>query len=172
MTPDDLQAYLILGELRYKAKDEKGATEAYAAYEVRRKALLDGLTLKKDGAYVAGPAERAKIATYLLPASDNGTALALLYALESDPEASVRDAIVELMGAQRLEGYKQGLEAYLAKAEAEESKKVAQWALGEIAREPMNVRPGAAPWAPESAGGAEKGGGKAPGEAAPKPVGE
>jgi tetratricopeptide (TPR) repeat protein len=159
MTPDDLQARLILGELRFKSGDEKLAMEAYAAYELRRKGLLDGLTLKKDGAYVASEADRAAIASHLAPASDNGTALALLYALQSDPAAPVCDAIVEVMGMQRLRGYKEGIEAYGTRAQSEESKKLVAWALAEIERDAVDVRPGGAPWLPEveatESGGAE-----------------
>lgn len=150
MTPDDLQAWLILGEMRFKAGNEEGATQAYAGYEMRRTGLLDGLTLKKDGAYQASPHERVLIVQNLAVASDNGTALALLYALDSDPETQVGDAIAELMGMQRLEGYRIGLNAYLARAQGEESKKIAQWALDEITREAVDVRPGGAPWLPSA----------------------
>ena len=166
MTPDDLQAWLILGELRYKAGDEKGATEAYAGYEMRRKGLLDGLTLKKDSEYVVNSEERVVIAQNLAPASDNGTALALLYALDSDPDARVGDAIAEVMGIQRLAGYRGGLEARQQKELDEDSKKITDWALSEIARDPLDVRPGSAPWLPE-AGSEKKDAPSAPAESAP-----
>ncbi|MCA9663542.1 MAG: tetratricopeptide repeat protein, partial [Myxococcales bacterium] len=43
---DDLEAWLLLGELHLKAGDEEEAKKAYIRYEIRRKGLLDGLTLR------------------------------------------------------------------------------------------------------------------------------
>lgn len=169
LTPDDLQAWLIWGEMRFKAGDQEGATEVYAGYEMRRKGLLDGLTLKKDGKYVSAVDERVGCVENLYAASDNGTALALLYALDSDPAPEVQAAIVELMGAQRLIGYKPALEAHrskLAKALAAKPAKGPEakrddadlkariervdWALAELARDGVETKPGVAPWDPKA----------------------
>ena len=145
LTPDDLQAWLIWGEIEAKAGNGDKAAEVYAGYEMRRTGLLDGLTLKKDGAYQASDEDRVVIVENLVAATDNGTALALLYALDSDPSPAVRAALIELMGTQRLVGYRAGLEAQLAAAQDPEMKKLVEWALAEIARDGVESRPGPAP---------------------------
>ncbi len=145
LDPDNLENWLALGEMRIKADDRDGATEAYAAYELRRKGLLDGLTLRKDGAFSSGPEDRAGCARALAAATDNGTALALLYALENEPEASVRKAIVETMGVQRLRGYAAPMGKRAAVEPDAGVKEVLAWAMAEVARDPVDARPAAKP---------------------------
>lgn len=145
LVPDDLQAWLILGELNVKGGKEDGAKAAYAGYELRRKGLLDGLTLTKGESYVLSPTDRAECAFALGPALDNGTALALLYALDSDPDAGVRATVASVMGEQRLTGYKPGLEAAIEKEKDADAKAAMVWALAEIERDPVETAPGAAP---------------------------
>ena len=147
--PDDLEAWLLLGEIAVKAGQQSAATEAYAAYEMRRKGLIDGITLKSpDGTFPLPPGQRADCARALIPARDNGTALALLYALDIETEPAVRQAIVEAMGTQRLAGYKLALETKLKTETAQEVKEVLVWALAEIQRDPLDTRPGPAPLDP------------------------
>lgn len=164
--PDDLEAWLLLGEVAVKAGVQDTATRAYAAYEMRRKGLIDGITLKSpNGTFPLPPDQRAGCARALIPARDNGTAIALLYALDIETEPSVRAAIVEAMGAQRLAGYKPALEAKLAKESAQEVKEAMIWALAEIQRDPLDTRPGPAPVdpnAPAAAPGAGVAGGTGP----------
>lgn len=148
LDPDNLENWLALGEMLVKAGDEQGATEAYAAYELRRKGLIDGLTLKQDGQFKVGPDDRAACALALAAASDNGTALALLYALGSEPEASVRVAIARTMGIQRLRGYREPLEKHLRDEKDAEVREVVGWALGEIVRDPIDTKPARAPTGP------------------------
>ena len=144
--PDDLAAWLLLGEIAVKAGQQSAATEAYAAYEMRRKGLIDGITLKSpDGTFPLPAGQRADCARALIPARDNGTALALLYALDIETEPAVRQAIVEAMGTQRLTGYKLALETKLKTETAQEVKEVLVWALAEIQRDPLDTRPGPAP---------------------------
>jgi Flp pilus assembly protein TadD len=144
--PDDLEAWLLLGEIAVKADQKERATEAYAAYEMRRKGLIDGISLKKvDGTFTLPAEQRAACARALIPARDNGTAIALLYALEIETEPAVRAAIVEAMGAQRLAGYKPALTAKLPKETAQEVKEAMIWALAEIERDPLDTRPGPLP---------------------------
>lgn len=144
--PDDLEAWLLLGEIAVKADKKERATEAYAAYEMRRKGLIDGISLKKiDGTFTLPADQRAACARALIPARDNGTAIALLYALEIETEPAVRAAIVEAMGAQRLAGYKPALTAKLPKETAQEVKEAMIWALAEIERDPLDTRPGPLP---------------------------
>jgi tetratricopeptide (TPR) repeat protein len=145
LDPDNLESFLALGEMLVKAGDEDGSTEAYAAYELRRKGLLDGLTLKQGGKYKVGPADRAACALALAAASDNGTALGLLYALGSEPEASVRVAIARTMGIQRLRGYREQLEKHLRDEKDAEVREVVGWAIGEIVRDPIDTKPARAP---------------------------
>ncbi len=145
MVPDDLQAWLLLGEMNVKAGDQDEALLAYTAYELRRKGLLDGLTLKKDGQYVLDEDQRAACADALAPAADNGTALALMYALDSDPSAKVRASVASVMGEQRLVGYKAFLEGKLASEADADAKAAIEWAIGEIQREPVETAPGALP---------------------------
>lgn len=148
LDPDNLEGWLALGEMLVKAGDEKAATEAYAGYELRRKGLIDGLTLKQDGKYRIGPDDRAACALALAAASDNGTALALLYALGTEPETSVRVAIARTMGIQRLRGYRELLEKHLQKEKDPEVREVVGWALAEIVRDPIDTKPARAPVEP------------------------
>ncbi|WP_100792663.1 tetratricopeptide repeat protein [Nannocystis exedens] len=144
--PDDLEAWLLLGEVNVKAGRAEGATEAYAAYEMRRRGLIDGLTLQnKDGTYVMPVDQRAACARALIPARDNGTALALLYALQREPDPVVRQALAEAMGSQRLAGYKAALTDAAAKEAHPEAKAAMLWAVQEIERDPLESRPGPAP---------------------------
>lgn len=150
--PDDLEAWLLLGELAVKAGEQETATEAYAAYEMRRKGLIDGISLKSpEGVFVLPADQRADCARALIPARDNGTAIALLYALSIETEPSVRAALVEAMGNQRLVGYKAPLEARLTTETAQEVKEAIIWALAEIQRDPLDTRPGPAPIQPTDA---------------------
>jgi len=146
LDPDNLESWLALGEMLVKTGDDKAATEAYAAYELRRKGLLDGLTLKQEGPFKVAPDDRAACALALAAASDNGTALALLYALGTEPEASVRVAIARTMGIQRLRGYREPLEKHLQQEKDPEVREVVGWALAEIVRDPIDSKP--APRAP------------------------
>ena len=142
---DDLAAWLLLGELQVKAGNTEEAKKAYIRYEIRRKGLLDGLTLQNDGVFVTPVEDRVVVAGALTPASDNGTAIALLYALKYEPEAKVRAAILETMGIQRLAGYQKAIEERLAIESDPVVKEVGQWALDEIKRDPLDTRPGAPP---------------------------
>jgi tetratricopeptide (TPR) repeat protein len=156
--PDDLEAWLLLGEVALKADEKDTATEAYAAYEMRRKGLLDAITLKSaDGTFKIPPDQRAGCARALIPARDNGTALALLYALEIETDPTVRQAIVEAMGTQRLAGYKTPLENKLKTETAQEVKEALVWALAEIQRDPLDSRPGPAPLDPNAPAAAPAG---------------
>ena len=151
--PDDLEAWLLLGELAVKAGQKERATEAYAAYEMRRKGLIDGISLKKaDGVFILPAEQRSACARALIPARDNGTAIALLYALSIETEPAVRAALVEAMGTQRLGGYKQALEERLKTETAQEVKEAIVWALAEIQRDPLDTRPGPVPEASAPAG--------------------
>jgi tetratricopeptide (TPR) repeat protein len=147
LDPDNLENFLVLGEMLLQAGDNAGATEAYAAYEVRRKGLIDGLTLKRDGEYEVDAVERAECALALAAASDNGTALALLYALGSDPDPGVRVAIARTMGIQRLRGYRKPLEEHLEREKDADVREAVTWALSEIARDPVDSRPATTPGA-------------------------
>ena len=174
---DDLEAWLLLGEIAVKAGENARATEAYAGYEMRRKGLTDGISLKKaDGTFTLPAEQRADCARALIPARDNGTALALLYALEIETEPAVRVAIVEAMGTQRLAGYQSTLTAKLAKETAQEVKEAMIWALAEIERDPLDTRPGPLPGVAPPAdgkaadaqpGAAKPGDVKTPGDAKP-----
>ena len=160
--PDDLEAWLLLGEVALKAGEKDTATQAYAAYEMRRKGLLDAITLKSaDGTFPMAPDQRAGSARALIPARDNGTALALLYALEIETDPVVRQAIVEAMGTQRLAGYKPALELKLKTENAQEVKEALVWALAEIQRDPLDTRPGPAPLDPNAAAALPQGTGPA-----------
>nr|WP_276599929.1 MULTISPECIES: tetratricopeptide repeat protein [unclassified Nannocystis] len=144
--PDDLEAWLLLGEVNVKAGRTEEATKAYAAYEMRRRGLIDGLTLQnKDGTYVMPVDQRAACARALIPARDNGTGLALLYALSREPDPVVRQALAEAMGSQRLTGYKAALTEAAAKEGHPEAKAAMLWAVQEIERDPLESRPGPAP---------------------------
>jgi tetratricopeptide (TPR) repeat protein len=145
MIPDDLVGWLLLGELHVKGGKLEDAAQVYTAYELRRKGLLDGLTLKKDGEYVESEAERAACVEALAPAIDNGTALALMYALDSDPSPLVRERVATIMGEQRLLGYAKLLETKQASETDAEVKKAIEWAIAEIQREPVETAPGPVP---------------------------
>jgi tetratricopeptide (TPR) repeat protein len=145
MIPDDLVAWLLLGEIHVKANQIEEATKVYGAYELRRKGLLDGLTLKQGGEYVKDEAERAACAQALAPAVDNGTALALMYAFDSDPSPKVRTAVAAVMGEQRLLGYQKLLKDKLARETDAEVKEAIEWALAEIEREGVETSPGPVP---------------------------
>jgi len=138
--PDNLEQYLALGELHLRAGDKDASAKAYADYEVRRRELIDGLTLRRDGAYLVGADERIACAESLASASDVGTAFALLYALQQEPDAPVRAAIVRAMGVQRLLGYEPRLTAQLVKETDSEVKEAIAWALAEIARAPVDTK--------------------------------
>ncbi|PRQ06398.1 hypothetical protein [Enhygromyxa salina] len=145
MIPDDLVGWLLLGEFQVKGGDLEEAAKTYGAYELRRKGLLDGLTLKHEGEYVKDEAERAACAEALAPAVDNGTALALLYALDSETSPVVRERVAAIMGEQRLLGYQKLLEAKLATEPVAEVKQAIEWALAEIQRDPIETAPGPVP---------------------------
>jgi tetratricopeptide (TPR) repeat protein len=145
MIPDDLVGWLLLGELHVKGGKIEDAAQVYTAYEQRRKGLLDGLTLKQGGEYVEGEAERAGCAEALAPAIDNGTALGLMYALDSDPSPLVREAVARIMGEQRLLGYAKLLATKQASETDAEVKKSIEWAIAEIQREPVETAPGPVP---------------------------
>ncbi|HVH99131.1 MAG TPA: hypothetical protein VM869_10485, partial [Enhygromyxa sp.] len=143
--PDDLLGWLVLGEMHVKGRKLDEAVNVYGAYELRRKGLLDGLTLKQDGEYLKNEAERAACAQALAPAVDNGTALGLMYALDSDPSPLVRTAVVSVMGEQRLLGYQKLLKDKLASEADAEVKEAIEWALSEIEREGVETAPGVVP---------------------------
>jgi tetratricopeptide (TPR) repeat protein len=145
LIPDDLVGWLLLGEFQVKGGDLEEAAKVYAAYELRRKGLLDGLTLKQDGAYIKDEAERAACADALAPAVDNGTALALMYAFDSDSSPIVRERVAAIMGEQRLVGYQKLLETKLASEQVAEVKQAIEWALAEIQRDPVETAPGPVP---------------------------
>lgn len=145
LDPDDLQAWLIWGELEVKAGHSEKASRVYAGYEMRRKGLLDGLTLQTDGVYRLRAEDRANCATALAAAPDNGTAMGLLYALSSDPDPSVRESIVGAMGTQRFVGYLKPLEHHLTVETTTAMKVATLAAIGEIRADPVETRPGVAP---------------------------
>ena len=142
---DDLAAWLLLGELRVKAGDTAGASEAYVAYEIRRKGLIDGLTLRGEGGFVKSAEERAGCALALAPAADNGTAIAMIYALKNEADPKVRAAIVETMGIQHLAGYEATLVERQASEDDPKVREVITWAIEEIRKDPLDTRPGPAP---------------------------
>ncbi|MGH1341176.1 MAG: hypothetical protein ACRBN8_06470 [Nannocystales bacterium] len=138
--PNNLENWLLLGELLVKSGDEEGAVGAYVDYERRRKALIDGLTLKnKEGDFLVDVAERIGCAEALASASDQGTAVALTYAFKSDPEPSVRSVAASVMGVQRYVVYKPALEAALPTAVGEVKESIV-WALAEIERDPVTPK--------------------------------
>jgi tetratricopeptide (TPR) repeat protein len=141
LDPDNLENWLALAELFIKAGDEDSATKAYVDYEVRRKGLIDGLTLKKGDAYRADAPGRIGCAEALASAADGGTGVALLYALKTDPEASVREAVARAMGIQRLSMYKKPLTAFVGEEKDDKVLEAAKWALAEIARDPVEAKP-------------------------------
>lgn len=163
LDPDNLENWLVLGELLVKSGDEEAGAAAYVDYERRRKGLINGLTLaKKDGTYLVGTDERVGCAEALASATDQGTANALIYALKSDPESEVRTTVASVMGLQRLSAYQPALVAALPKAQGEVKEAIA-WALSEIDRAPVEAK---APQLPPDVVEA----GKAAGDADPAPV--
>ena len=146
LDPDNLENWLLLGEFRTKAGDEDGAVEAYAAYELRRKGLLDGLTLKtKDGGYARGPAERAACARALAAATDQGTARGLLYALATEPDPTVRRAVVEAMAIARLADFLAPLRRALASERDPAVREAIEAAVAAIEAAPVAPAPAASP---------------------------
>ncbi len=146
LVPDDLEAWMYLGEMAMKAGNKKVGAEAYAQYERRRRGILEGLTLKRpSGSYLSAADARVQMAAALEVAVDNGTALALLYVLKSDPDPGVRGEVARVMGAQRLLGYRKLLEELVAHEDDPEVKRVMAWALGEISRDGVETRPGSVP---------------------------
>lgn len=145
LDPDNLENFLALGELLVKAERKDEATTIYAQYEVRRRGLIDGLTLTKDGNYLVSIDERIACAEALAAAADMGTAVALMYALEKDPEPRVRSAVVNVMGLQRLAGYKEFLVKTLAKEQDADVKQDIVAAIAEIERDPVELPRGPAP---------------------------
>ncbi|MCR9164824.1 MAG: hypothetical protein ACE37F_15095 [Nannocystaceae bacterium] len=166
LDPDNLENWLVLGELLVKSGDEKAGIAAYVDYERRRKGLIDGLTLKnKGGAYLVDTQERIGCAEALASATDQGTAIALTYALKSDPEPDVQATVASVMGIQRLAVYKPALEGALPKATGEVKEAVA-WALSEIDRDPVTPKaPELPPKVVEAAAAAKDP--QAPGDAEP-----
>ncbi len=145
LVPNDLQGRLIFGEILTKSGRKKEAALAYAEYEMRRKGLLDGLTLTREGAYVTDRAERAQCAGFLAHAADNGTALALMTAFGMDPDPGVRAEIVGAMGYQRLLGYRDFLRDQKTSEKDPRVLEAMNWALAEIDRDPVDSRPTAKP---------------------------
>lgn len=145
LVPDDLEAWLILGELHVKGGKMDEAPQVYAAYELRRHGLLEGLTQKRDGEYVKDEDHRAGCAAALMPAADNGTAVGLMWALESDPSPVVRAQVAGVMGEQRLAGYLDHLRKKLANETDEDVREAMKWAIAEIERDPIDTTPGAVP---------------------------
>ncbi|MBV1861275.1 MAG: hypothetical protein KUG77_22850 [Nannocystaceae bacterium] len=140
LDPDNLENWLVLGELLMKSGDKEAGAAAYVDYERRRKGLIDGLTLKnKQGGFLVGPDERVGCAEALASATDQGTAVALTYAFKSDPQPSVRSAAAAVMGVQRLTLYRPALEAALPTASGEVKESVV-WALAEIERDPVTTK--------------------------------
>ena len=130
----------IQREFEVDTKESVEGIAAYVDYERRRKGLIDGLTLKnKGGEFMVSTEERVGCAEALASATDQGTAIALTYALKSDPEADVRATVASVMGIQRLSVYKPALEAALPKAQGEVKEAVA-WALSEIDRDPVTPK--------------------------------
>lgn len=164
---DNLEQYLALGELRLRAGDKPGSADAYAQYEIRRKGLIDGLTLKTGTAYRVSVDDRVGCAEALAAATDVGTAFALLYALDTDPEPRVREAVARAMGVQRLDGYKPRLVKELADETDPTVREALGWAIAEIDRDPVHLEqeiPSEAPPTPPAPEG------EAP--AAPTPTGD
>ncbi|MCA9710465.1 MAG: HEAT repeat domain-containing protein, partial [Myxococcales bacterium] len=142
LDPDNLENWLALGELRMRAGDESGSLQAYLAYEKRRKGIIDGLTLHDDqGTYVVPPAERIGCAEALAAAADQGTAVALIYALRTDPEPTVRAAVAQVMGTHRLELYLPVLQTQATEESDPDAKEAVAWALAQIAQDPVKIEP-------------------------------
>jgi len=141
LDPDNLENWLSLAEIRYRAGDQPGSLAAYVSYEQRRKGLIDGLTLpSRAGGYVVSETERVGCAQALASATDQGTAVALAYALRSDPSAVVRITVAEVMEIQRLGWYRPVLEGALAAEKDPATKEAIGAALAEVLRDPVDVR--------------------------------
>jgi tetratricopeptide (TPR) repeat protein len=141
--PDNLENWLALAELSLRAGEKERAGQAYVDYERRRKGLIDGLTLKnKAGEYLVSEDERIACAEALAAASDAGTAVALLYALVNVESAKVRATVATVMGIQRLAGFTDVLKARQTAEVDPDVQEAVQWALGEIARDPIDIEPG------------------------------
>ncbi|MCX4244598.1 tetratricopeptide repeat protein [Paraliomyxa miuraensis] len=142
LDPDNLENWLALGELRLRAGDQEGSAKAYVAYELRRKGLIDGLTLHDaEGTPVVSVDDRIGCAEALAAAADQGTAYALIYAMRRDPEASVRAAVARVMGLQRLELYVPVLQTQSTEETDADVKEAVAWAVAEIARDPVKIEP-------------------------------
>ncbi len=154
LDPDNLENWLVLGELLVKSGDEKAGIAAYVDYETRRKGLIDGLTLKnKQGDYLVDAQERMACAEALASATDQGTAVALTYALKTDADPGVLTTVASVMGVQRLAIYTPALQSALPKAQGEVKDAIA-WALSEIDRDPVEPkRPDLPPEVVEAAKG-------------------
>lgn len=139
LDPDNLENWLILGELLHKSGQAEKAAEAYVDYERRRKGLIDGLTLTRQGAYIVSRDERIACAEALASATDQGTAVAMAYALHRDPEPAVRAAVARIMGLQRLAWYRDPLEEKLKSETSPEVREAILGALAEIARDPLEI---------------------------------
>lgn len=152
LDPNNLENWLALGELRIRAGDPDAATTAYVDYERVRASLINGLTGRKkaDGAFFVSPEERIACAHKLAAAIDAGTAMVLLYALQTEPEHAVRMAIAEVMGQQRLQAYAPRLTAQAKTESDRDTKTVMQWALAEIGRDPVLVNEGDAARLPKN----------------------
>lgn len=145
LDPDNLDNWLNLGQMFLLSGDEPKALEAYTAYELRRRGILDGLTKMRGDRYILDEAGRIDCAHALIPSSDVGTALALIYALQSDPSMKVRVAVVETMGTQRLAGFVSALEKWKAKEPEKPVQESIEWALDEIRKRPISTKDGPVP---------------------------
>jgi tetratricopeptide (TPR) repeat protein len=141
LDPDNLENWLALGEMRLGAGESEASAEAYVAYERRRKGLIDGLTLKRGDAYRIAPTDRAGCAEALASAADPGTAVALIYALKSDPDPEVRATIAAVMGVQRLAMYRPVLEDRFEIETDAAVKQALAAALAEVVRAPVELQP-------------------------------
>lgn len=140
LDPDNLENWLALGELHMRAGDRDSAVQAYGGYELRRKGLIDGLTLHDgEGTYVVGVDQRVGCANALAAAADQGTGVALVYALRTDPEPAVRAEVARVMGLHRLEIYLPVLKTQVAEEKDPDVVEALQWALAEIARDPVAI---------------------------------
>ncbi len=140
-TPYDLEGHLLHGQLWVQAANNDKAIKAYAAYEVARQVLLDCLVARvsKEGDYVKPVEERRICALALAPALDNGTAVALASVLQADPDLSVRQAVIETMGTQRLASYKEPLQTLAGVEKDADTLEVVKWAIAEIERAPVET---------------------------------
>lgn len=150
LDPDNLENWLALGELHMRAGKQDEATKAYVGYELRRKGLIDGLTLHDEaGVYVVGVEDRIGCAESLAAAADQGTGVALIYALRTDPEPTVRATVARVMGIHRLEIYEPVLRTQAAEEKDAGVKEAVEWAQKEIARDPVKIDPTERPRLPD-----------------------